>query len=85
MNDPDIQAMLEQLVRASHLGDSPKATCLEYLQRTGTYLNVTQRIGAEESGGPMRGDRMVTLEVPEEYFDRLVLNDRRYRKEHKLP
>lgn len=75
-----IRGMLHEHARAGELGASPLAACLEYLERTATTIEACAQAGAPIEAGPMKGTPMVVVEIPTEVFERLVVNDRKYRE-----
>lgn len=77
MTDESVREVIEGILRNTReLGPSPLRFCLEYLERTAPVIENNVR----PSPPLLRGDAMIVVELPKETFERMVLNDRLYRR-----
>jgi hypothetical protein len=79
MTDEQIVEVLQGIVKECRdLGVTPRVQILDYLARTAPTIEN----GVTPAEPLLRGDEMIRWEGPKSLFERMVLNDRRWRKEH---
>jgi hypothetical protein len=80
VTDDEIRMVIEGvLAETPELGETPRNACFDYLARTAPTIEN----GVRPAEPLLRGDEMIRWEGPKSLFERMVLNDRRWRKEHR--